>query len=205
MSAPINDAPRREMTLPELRKFDGQLFVMNTTPNKVTFNEKIGDGTVNFELDPVGEPDSITFLPKLALDMRGLQKLWMKGTITISTDPDMEDQIMLLNAQAVGVAEKRMREIMGLQTESSTSHNMTEELCRAKIQGGRQCGVRNPQTQVIERGRVILNHRQVKDGTVPLCPEHQDQASQFVPRLVGDAKGEQHWEFDPISIGQVQR
>lgn len=205
MSAPTNDAPRREMTLPELRKFDGQLFVMNTTPNKVTFNEKIGDGTVNFELDPVGEPDSITFLPKLALDMRGLQKLWMKGTITISTDPDMEDQIMLLNAQAVGVAEQRMREIMGKQTESGTSRNITENLCVAKVQGGAQCGVRNPQTLVIERGRVLQNHRQVKDGVVPLCPEHADQANSFVPRLVSDAKGEEHWVFDPISLTQVQR
>lgn len=205
MSAPTNDAPRKEMTLPELRKFDGQLFVMNTTPMKVTFNEKIGDQSVNFELDPVGEPDSITFLPKLALDMRGLQKLWMKGSISISTDPEMEDQIMLLNAQAVGAGEKRMREIMGLQTEASNSRNMTESLCIGLVTGGRKCGIRNTQTQVIERGRVIQNHRQVKEGVPPLCPEHLDQAPNFIPRLVSDAKGEEHWEFDTVNLTQTQR
>lgn len=205
MSAPTNDAPRREMTLPELRKFDGQLFVMNTTPNKVTFNEKLGDKWVNFELDPVGEQDSIAFLPKLALDMRGLQKLWMKGWITISTDPDMEDQIMLLNAQAVGASEQRMREIMGSQTESTANRHIAEELCVGKVAGGRQCGLRNPQTQVIERGRVLQNQRQIKEGIPPLCPEHLDQAPSIVPRLVSDAKGEQHWEFDSVNLTQVQR
>ena len=41
------DTPKA-MTLPELRKFDGQLFIMNTTPMKITFREKLGDKSVDF-------------------------------------------------------------------------------------------------------------------------------------------------------------
>jgi len=186
----------KEMTLPELRKFEGQLFISNNTPTKMTFHEKLGDKSVDFELDPAGEPDSIAFLPKLALDMRGLQKLWMRGAVSISTDPDMENQIMLMNAQAVGASEQRMRELMGLQTESAASKDMLEKLCLV-------CGRKNREG-VIEQGRVLQSRRQDKDGTPPLCPVHSDQQHKFVPRLVSE-KGVEHWEFDALQMGDTQR
>jgi hypothetical protein len=187
---------KKTWTLPKLREFDGQLFVQNNTPAYITFREKIGDKSVDFELEPAGEPDSITFLPKLALDMRGLQKLWMKGSITISTDPEMEDQIMLANAQAVGVSEARMREIMGKQTENENNKDLEEKKCL-------ECGVADRTTGVITRGRVLQPRRQVKDGVPPLCPEHQGLKNNFVPRLVQAANGEDHWEFDKMELTSV--
>jgi hypothetical protein len=162
------EAPKK-WTLPELRKFDGQLFIQNLGPTKITFHERMGDKSVDFELDPA----------------------------SISTDPEMEEQIMLLNAHAVGASEERMREIMGLQTPSNVHGQIEEHLCLV-------CGRRNPQTSVIERGRVLLSRRQIKDGTPPLCQEHTDQARFFVPRLVSD-KGEEHWEFDSLKMNAVQR
>lgn len=187
---------KKSMTLPQLREFEGQLFIQNNTPNYVTFRDKIGEKSVDFELEPAGEPDSITFLPKLALDMRGLQKLWMRGAITISTDPEMEDQIMLANAQAVGVSEQRMREIMGKQTENENNKDLEEKMCLT-------CGVRDRTTGVITRGRVLQPRRQVKDGVPPLCPEHQGDRNKFVPRLVQDDKGEDRWEFDKMELTGV--
>lgn len=184
---------KKTWTLPELRKFDGQLFIQNNTPNFITFRDRMGDKTVDFELEPAGEPDSITFLPKDALDMRGLQKLWMRGAVTISTDPEMEDQIMLANAQAVGVSEARMREIMGKQTEDEAHKDLVELACLV-------CGVRHRDTNVVTRGRVLQTRRQVKEGVPHLCPEHASEASSFVPRLVQDAKGEEHWEFDKMQF-----
>jgi hypothetical protein len=129
--------------------------------------------------------------------MRGLQKLWMKGAVSISSDPDMEDQIMLLNAKAVGASEARMREIMGLQTENASHRDLEEKLCLV-------CGRRNPVSGVIERGRVMHSRRQTKEGTPPLCPEHLDQARNYVPRLVSE-KGEDHWEFDPVQMTTPRR
>ncbi len=200
MTTPETDMETVEptkMTLPQLRKFDGQLFIQNNTPMKITFHERMGDKSVDFELDPAGEPDAIAFLPKLALDMRGLQKLWMKGAVTISTDPDMEEQLMLMNARAVGAADDRMKAMLGQQTESNTANQIEERACLV-------CGRRNPQSGVIEQGRVMQNARQVKDGVPPLCPIHTDQAHMFVPRLVQD-KGEQHWEFDSLKMTATQR
>jgi len=191
----VSAAEKKEMTLPELRQFDGQLFIMNNTANKITFRDKIGDKSVDFELDPAGEEDSIAFLPKLALDMRGLQKLWFKGAVTISTDPNMEEQIMLLNAQAVGVGEQRMAEILGKTTENANHRDLEEKLCLS-------CGRRNSQTQVIERGRVLQSRREVKDGVPPLCPEHKEEGWKYTPRLVSNEKGDTHWEFDSLQMGQ---
>jgi hypothetical protein len=189
------DTSTKAMTLPKLREYDGQLFVQNNTPNYITFREKIGDKSVDFELEPAGEPDSITFLPKLALDMRGLQKLWRKGSITISTDPEMENQIMLANAAAVGVSEARMREIMGKQTENEANKDLEEKKCLT-------CGVQDPTTKVITRGRVLQPRRQVKEGIPPLCTEHQGDKNKYVPRLVQE-NGEEHWEFDKMELTSV--
>jgi hypothetical protein len=192
----IEHDEKKTWTLPELRKFDGQLFIQNNTAKFITFRDRIGDKTVDFELEPAGEPDSITFLPKLALDMRGLQKLWMRGAVTISTDPEMEDQIMLANAQAVGVSEQRMREIMGKQTENEAHKDLEERPCLV-------CGAKDRTTGVITRGRVLQNRRAVKEGVPPLCEAHQDAKHQFVPRLTQDAKGEEHWEFDKMEFTTV--
>lgn len=192
----------RQMTLPELRKYEGQLFIQNVTSNYITFHEEIGDKKVSFELEPQGDPehpnpDSIAFLPKLALDMRGLQKLWMRGSVVISTDPEMEEKIMLLNAKAIGVAEDQMQKLMGQQTESNTARDITESLCLV-------CGQRDPQTSVIIRGRVLQSRFDVRDGIPPLCPDHTDQRYTFVPRLVSE-KGEDHWEFDKVQLGATKR
>ncbi|HEY1466381.1 MAG TPA: hypothetical protein VGF11_04945 [Acidimicrobiales bacterium] len=186
----------KAMTLPQLRKFDGQLFIINNTPNKITFHEKMGDKSVDFELDPAGEEDSMAFMPKLALDMRGLQKLWMRGAVTISTDPEMENRIMLLNAQAVGASDARMQEMLGIQTANNNHKDIEEKLCLV-------CGRRNPQSGVIEIGRVMQTRRQVKDGTPPLCPAHVSQVNTFVPRLAANEKGDTHWEFDQMQLQAV--
>jgi hypothetical protein len=187
---------KKTWTLPELRRFEGQLFIQNNTPKFVTFRDKIGDKSVDFELEPAGEPDSIAFLPRLALDMRGLQKLWMRGDVTISTDPEMEEQIMLANAQAVGVSERRMREIMGTQTENDNYKDLIEKKCLS-------CGIQDKTTGVITRGRVMQTRRQDKEGVMPLCEAHVGDKHKFVPRLVQDAKGEEHWEFDAMQLGSV--
>lgn len=193
---PVALAAPKTMALPELRKFakdGGQLFIQNNTPTKITFNERLGDKYVNFELDPAGEPDSLAFLPSLALDMRGLQKLWMKGSVTISTDPDMESQIMLMNAQAVGASDARMQEMLGLQTANSNHKDLLEKACLV-------CGRRNPQSGVIEQGRVWQSRREDKDGVPPLCPAHTGQKQNFIPRQVSDNQGNAHWEFDQIQM-----
>lgn len=187
-------------TIHQLRKHDGPLFVANNTANLVTCRGEVDDKKVNFELYPKGHPKSMMTLPKAALEMRGLQELWVRGDITVSADEEMEDQIALLINQNVRAPEDRLAGIMSrsgeqppVLAESSSSAAMVEKPCL-------QCGHTDPRSGVIDRGRVIQSLRDVKDGVAPLCSAHTALATQYTPRLVMDTKGEQSWEFDKVMI-----
>lgn len=191
MSATLT--PPKEMTLPELRKFDGQLFARNNTPMKVTCREKLGSVTVDFELEPAGQPDSIGFLPKEALDVRGFQRLWMRGSVTISTDPEIENEILMLNNEAVNGSTQRMSEMLSTVTENDNHRELEEKWCL-------QCG-----NEKLQRGRIFQNKREVKDGTPPLCPAHVSLAPHFVPRQVTDGAGNERWEFDSVTVSSKSK
>ena len=74
-------------TIHELKKYDGPLYIANNTPFKITCRDNIGDTRVDFELEAQGHPDSVMILPKGALDVRGIQKMWLNGEVTVSRAP----------------------------------------------------------------------------------------------------------------------
>jgi len=188
-------------TIHELRTFDGPLFIANNTPNLVTLRGEVNDKKLDFELYPKGHPDSVMMLPKAALEMRGLQKMWLRGDITVSTDEAFEDQIALLLNQSIRAPQERLDAIMArsgdaseVQVQGSASNNaMMEKPCL-------QCGHVDPRSGVIDRGRVIQTLHDVKEGVPPLCGTHAEMATQFTPRPVTDAAGNQTWEFDKVTI-----
>ncbi|HNO39835.1 MAG TPA: hypothetical protein PKL71_05430, partial [Marmoricola sp.] len=162
----------------QLRSYDGPLYVANNTMNKITCHERLGDKRVDFELDPKGEPDSMMVLPKLALDVRGIQKLWMAGDITVSTDDAFQNQISLLMNQNLRAPEDRVAQIMGAAGEenppavsieqSSTNNHLVVRPCQV-------CGHVDSVSGVIDRGQVTLTLREANDGKVPLCAAHEGQ------------------------------
>lgn len=192
-------APTNLRTIHELRKYDGPLYIANNTPNRVICHEQLGDKRVDFELDPKGDTDSVMMLPKLALEVRGIQKMWLRNDVIISTDEAMEDQIALLLNQSVQAPQERLDAVMARAGEGSpkveesiTSKALVERACL-------QCGHTNHEG-MIDRGRVIQPLRDVNDGVPPLCPSHTDLATQFTPRPVFDSEGNQSWEFDRVVV-----
>lgn len=79
-------------SLRELRESTGTLFAKNNTNKKITCNTE----TTSFELDPKGGDNSITIVPKECLNVPGFQRLWMRGSISISDDEAMENEVTLL-------------------------------------------------------------------------------------------------------------
>lgn len=183
----------KKLTLAELRKHDGTLYIKNNTPHQMSFHQRIGEGTVDFELSPVGTPDSAAHLPKLALEMRGLQKLWLKGSITVSTDESMEDQITLMMGQSIKASEEQMANLRGEVAEANTGRDLVEKACL-------QCGQTDPNSGVVTRGRVFQSAREVKEGTAPLCADHADMAALFPGTLTSDAQGNEMWTFATTTI-----
>lgn len=192
-------------TIHELRNYDGPLYIANTTLNRITCHELVGSDWVNFELDPQGEPDSVMMMPKLALEVRGIQKLWLRGDIVVSTDPAMEDTIALLLNQSVRAPQARLDEIMargeGEKPQVAEPHSSKALETRACL----ECGYTNPTTGVVERGQVIQSARDVKDGVAPLCPAHTSLSLHYSPRLVVNEDGSTRWEFDKLSVTDTVR
>lgn len=183
----------RKLTLPELRKHDGTLYIKNNTPHQMSFHQRIGEGMVDFELSPAGTPDSVAHLPKLALEMRGLQKMWLKGSITVSTDESMEDHITLLMGQSIAATDEQMSTLRGEVTESSSGRDLVEKACL-------QCGETDPKSGVVVRGRVFQSARDIKEGVAPLCADHADMAALFPGTLTTDAQGQQVWAFSTATV-----
>lgn len=184
---------QKKLTLAELRKHDGQLYIKNNTPHVVSFHQRIGEGTVDFDLSPVGTPDSVAHLPKLALEMRGLQKLWLRGSVTVSTDESMENEITLLMGQSLAATDEQMANLRGEITESGSGRDLAEKACL-------QCGQTDPQSGVVTRGRVFQSAREVKDGVPPLCTDHADMVALFPGTLTSDAQGNEVWKFGTTTV-----
>lgn len=197
----MSTATATPRTIHELRKHDGPLYIANNTMNLITLHENLGDGRVDFELAPMGDPDSVMMMPKLALESRGIQKLWISGDITVSTDESMEEQITLLMNQSIRAPQERLDEIMSRSGEedrvslgeSASNSALAERACL-------ECGHTDPTTGVVTRGRVIQSMRDVNEGLPPLCPVHAGNATRWTPRPVLDGEGNRVWEFDKVLL-----
>jgi hypothetical protein len=197
----MTSATQNLKTIHELRKYEGPLYIQNNTPTRVHCHEKLGEGQVDFELDPAGGPDSVMMVPKLALEVRGIQKMWLRGDLTVSTDESMEDQIALLLNRDVKAPQDRLDAILStggdqakLSVEApSNTKALVERPCL-------ECGQRDRISGVITNGRVVQNLHDVKEGLAPLCEVHLGLAPQFVARPVQDDQGNTTWDFDKVSL-----
>lgn len=180
-------------TLHELRTFDGTLYVKNNSPYvQYNIRHKVGTESVDLELSPAGKPDSVAILPKIALELRGLQRAWLRGTISVSTDPDMEDEITLLMNQHVKASEDRLAEVMTAVDNPNTVRELIRKPCL-------QCGRVNREG-VIEGGQVTQSASDVKAGVPPLCEIHNNMGHMFVPEQTINAQGETEWTFSSVVV-----
>ena len=189
-------------TLQELRKYDGPLYIQNHTHMKVNVHEDIGEKHVAFELDPAGHPESIAVMPKLALEVRAVQRMWRQGKISVSTDESMEDQITLLMDNAIASSVHARSAMTGLDADGKP--------IQAQLQGGNQtrdmvekpcleCGRKNQFGEIVN-GRVFQSAMEANRGVPPLCDIHAENFTKWVPRQVQDKKGEEGWEFDKVDL-----
>jgi hypothetical protein len=196
-------ARAKAKTLAELRKFDGPLYVQNNTPFKVNAHDDIGDKRFVLELAPAGDPDSIAVLPKIGLESRSIQRMWIAGKLSVSQDDRMEDQIALMmggvltddqRIASINVPDFDGKTITPEVTGGNTHKGFVEKPCLV-------CGAYNRQTGLLESGRVTQTIADEKNGVPPLCGQHAGLISSYVPRQVSD-KGVEHWEFDRMEIGK---
>ena len=179
---------KKEWSIAELRKQTGTLYIQNVSPLMWTLHETVNGKRLDIELQGSG---GVAVLPEGALDSPSIIRNHLKRKIVIS--PDLESEMSDQMIDQAASSQKRLAEYMAPLTESAASKAIIEKLCLV-------CGrvdERSGQTH----GRVFQTAAEVKAVTPPLCPEHKDQAGQFIPTLGHNAQGEEEWTFaKPVTI-----
>lgn len=185
--------PSTPKTLPELRSYEGTLYVRNNSPYiQYNIRTEVGGQKIDIELAPAGKPDSIAILPQAALELRGFQRAWLRGTVTVSADPEIEDEITLLMNQHVKASKEQLEGFMGAVDSSNVVRELIEKPCL-------QCGRVNREG-VIEGGRVVQSAADTKSGVPPLCEVHNNMGHMFVPEQKINDNGETEWTFSPVTV-----
>lgn len=87
--------PTKSWSMSELRAHEGSLFIRNNTPLPWTLHENVGNGQrIDIELKASGQPKSICYLPKSALDAPGVARNLYSGKVTVS--PELEAEMLVL-------------------------------------------------------------------------------------------------------------
>jgi len=209
-AAPVEPAvapapPKRTMmSLRELRKYDGELYVKHNDPHRqFSCHQALGEKRVDFDLGPAGRPDAMCMLPKLALEIRGIQRAWMRGTITISTDNEMQDEIEMMMAQHASYADETLAALRAPLQPSNNEKDIVTRPCLRCGRWGRD--ERGMPTLGIEGGQSMMTYADYKGGRPPLCEAHQHEEHLWVGSLVTNPQtGEQGWQFGSMVVGETQ-
>lgn len=191
-------------SLRELRESTGTLFAKNNTNKKITCNT---DQT-SFELDPKGTENSVQIVPKECLNVPGFQRLWMRGSVSVSDDEAMENEITLLMGGQVAFVPKVWSvdkdgepiEVVAELTESPESRDIIfAETGDPNKQ--REYSISAKNTCVFCKAPVMIAQKFLDDGEPPLCQDHADQKAQVASTPQPDGS----WTHQSIAIQPVKK
>lgn len=190
-------------SLRDLRESTGTLFAKNNTPHKITCNTD----KVAFDLEPSGFDDSIRIVPKECLNVPGFQRLWMRGSVSISDDEAMENEITLLMGGQVEFVPKAQ-----VQDEDGTWHDVEATILAPA--GDNSFSVAtdtNPQSRtygqaltlkcLIGGEQVFQRQADIDDGQPPLCDLHRSESH----RVVSTPQADGSWTHQLSRIEAPQR
>lgn len=186
--AEVTEAPEgpKKMSINDLRKHDGPLYVENVTPMRINVHDTFGSDTLSFHLEPHGNPGYIEELPKLALASAAFRRLIIRGDVRISTDEDMMDAIEI-QVQAALEAEKVKRSgLLGAVQENRSHGDLEQKSCLT-------CGA-----------LIFQTVKQIKEGTPPLCPPHAADSGKYVPTVHKSDDGKDVWTFVPLTNVKIE-
>ncbi len=172
-------------TINDLRNSEDTLYIQNNTSFRITIVEGIGAGkTLDMRLEPKNTDGSIKMLPKEALNLGGVQRLWISGRVNISNDPNIQDKILLLMGGHLKYAESASQDFLAnTLTPAETDKALIQRTC-------------------LMTGQPVFQTQADIDAGVPPLAEHvKDKAYLFPATQELDAEGKPYWSFPKVSIG----
>lgn len=169
------------MSINDLRKHDGPLYVENVTPMRINVHDTFGTDQLSFHLEPSGNPGYIEELPKLALASAAFRRLIIRGDVRISTDENMMDAIEIQVQQQLEAEKVKRSGLLNTVQENRSHSDLEQKSCLT-------CGA-----------LIFQTLKQVKEGNPPLCPPHLSDSGKFVPTVHKSDDGKDVWTFVPLA------
>jgi hypothetical protein len=181
--AEVTEAPKK-MSINDLRKWDGPLYVENVTPMRINVHDTFGKDALSFHLEPNGNPGYIEELPKLALASAAFRRLIIRGDVRISTDENMLDAIEIQVQQQLEAEKIKRAGLLDTVQENRSHGDLEQKSCLT-------CGA-----------LIFQTVKQIKEGTPPLCPPHTADSGKYVPTVHKSDDGKDVWTF--VSLANVK-
>jgi hypothetical protein len=178
--AVVEDSPKK-MSINDLRKHEGPLYVENVTPMRINVHDTLGSEQLSFHLEPNGNPGYIEELPKLALASAAFRRLIIRGDVRISTDENMMDSIEIQVQQQLEADKVKRAGLLNTVQENRSHSDLEQKSCLT-------CGA-----------LIFQTLKQVKEGNPPLCPPHLSDNGKFVPTVHKSDDGKDVWTFVPLA------
>lgn len=145
----------------DLRNYDGVLYIKNNSGMTISFdNDK---GTI-FTLPARGREDSIQVLPLDAARDPGLQKMWRRGEISVSTDPAIEEELTLMEQRALQERDRNFEELSAVMDVPNSENDIVPAQCL-------HC----------QKMTFVTAKLRDENEEPILCEDHKDLKSFFVP------------------------
>lgn len=183
--AETSETPKK-MSINDLRKHDGPLYVENVTPMRINVHDTFGSDSLSFHLEPYGNPGYIEELPKLALASAAFRRLIIRGDVRISTDENMMDSIEIQVQQQLEAEKVKRSGLLNAVQENRSHGDLEQKACLT-------CGA-----------LIFQTVKQIKEGTPPLCPPHNADSSKYVPTVHKNDDGKDVWTFVPLANVKIE-
>lgn len=108
--------PVETISVADLSSYEGPLFVVNNSRSVVSCD----DGENNYlKIGPVTSEENVQALPKKVAMSIGFQKLWRRGVVTVSKDPNTENELLIQGRREQSRRDEEMAVINASVSESA--------------------------------------------------------------------------------------
>ena len=147
----------------DLRTYSGPLYVKNLTRNLISYD----DGKNVMTLGPTQSEESLAVLPLEVAQNPGFQKLWRRGEVLVTTDPEMEEALRL--AQTRTPADVQANPAGGVMEQTPQSKDLIPATC-------------------LNCKSSIFVTKASLDSAPPLCDLHSSEAGSYVVQDVMNSR-----------------
>lgn len=156
-----NDVVRGMIKPADLRNWNEKvpLYVRNNSLFAITHDDKRG-GELSLKHKGSGEESAV--LPLEVARHPGFQKIWRRGMVSVSDDPGMEHELLLMELREEELRRQKLAEVLGYMEANPAEKDIVASKCV-------HCG-----------DNIFIPESQLKRSDIPpLCADHLDMAPLF--------------------------